>query len=231
MSVDREFLLTGLFFITAAILTLFGQLSAAAAATPAPAIHGTSAAIVAALPGSVILYDQNSNNDAGGLSSQNFEAGLEAFDDQGADDFTVPAGHKWIVKEVDVTGSYGGGPAASENVFFYSDSGALPGTLVAECDALPGKDNGSGSFAIRIPKTCPVKLKHGHYWISVQANQDFGCCGQWYWSESTVVNGDMAAWQQPGDAWGTDCTVYQNMQTCWGAPRDFLFALKGKDKS
>lgn len=229
MSINGDFTIKSMLFAGAMLAPPATALAGAPA--PAPMTHSAGHAIVSALPGSVVLYDQNSNGDAGGLSSQNFEPSLDAYDDQGADDFTVPKGHKWIVKEVDVTGSYSGGPADSENLFFYKDNNALPGTLVAECDGIAGTDDGYGSFAIRIPKTCPVKLKAGHYWLSVQANQDFGCCGQWYWSESSVINGKMAAWQQPGDAWGTGCITYQNMQTCWGGKTDFLFALKGRDRS
>ena len=39
MYLDRNFVLTGLFFITAGVLTLISELSAAAAAMPALAIH------------------------------------------------------------------------------------------------------------------------------------------------------------------------------------------------
>src|ERR1700731_3221642 len=70
-----------------------------------------------------ILYNQNSNDEGIAIVSQNFTSGSSGavFDSQGADDFVVPAGHKWTVGEVDVTGVYsnGKGPASSENVFFF----------------------------------------------------------------------------------------------------------------
>src|ERR1700730_17371084 len=71
----------------------------------------------------VVLYDQYNNAGANATVSQDFEPANNAFDNQGADDFVVPAGQTWTINEVDVQGLYfnGPGPAASFNVFFYQD--------------------------------------------------------------------------------------------------------------
>ena len=82
----------------------------------------------------VILYDQYDNattNPPVDITSQDFEASFDQYDSQAADDFVVPSGQTWTITEVDVMGEYSGGPAASFNVYFYQDSGGLPGTLVA----------------------------------------------------------------------------------------------------
>jgi hypothetical protein len=176
-----------------------------------------------------VLYTQNDNPSGDAISSQNFEASFDAFDAQGADDFTVPTGVKWSVKEVDVSGAYSAsGPAASENVFIYRDSAGLPGALVKSVSGVLGIDDGLGNLKIKIGK---AKLRPGTYWVSVQVNLDFSVGGQWYWATRTVQSGNAAAWQNPGDGFGSGCTTWGVMETClFGGPvgePDFMFTLKG----
>ncbi len=180
-----------------------------------------------------VLYTQNNNDEGVAVNSQMYESKYSAYDDQGADDFTVPANTKWLVKEVDVTGVYykGSQPATSENVYFYADSKGLPGKLVASYSNVVGTDNGSGSFVIPVPKTV---LKGGTsgktYWVSVQANCSItGGCGEWKWELTNVQNGDLSAWQNPGGGFGV-CPSWGTTQSCQGAGPDFMFTLKGKAK-
>ena len=84
---------------------------------------------------SISFYDQTDNGSVGtGSVSQNFETANDAFDNQVADDFVVPAGQTWTIQQVNVTGSYfnGNGPATSVNVFFYSDSTTFLEQLLQE---------------------------------------------------------------------------------------------------
>src|SRR2546428_5158835 len=81
-----------------------------------------------------ILYDQYNNDSGAATSSQNFEPANDAFDDELADDFVVPAAANWAVRSMDVAGQYfyGPGPADRFHVVFYADTGSgLPGTVVA----------------------------------------------------------------------------------------------------
>ena len=55
---------------------------------------------------------------------------------------------------------------------FYDNASGLPGSQVAERTNLSLTDSG-GSFVIPIPSD--VTLGAGTYWVSVQANMDFGC--------------------------------------------------------
>lgn len=208
----------------AAVLALTSGVSLAAA----PSVAGKGA--VKALSGvktDAVLYSQNDNDGGTGVTSQNFEATFDAYDNSGADDFKVPKGSTWIVSSVDVTGVYynGSGPAASEHVTFYANAGGLPGAAVADFPAAAGSDS-SGSFSIPVK----AKLKKGTYWVGVSANLDFQAGGQWGWEIRSVQAGNAAAWQNPGGGFGVGCTTWDALQTCLGFGPDFMFALNGKAK-
>ena len=72
-----------------------------------------------------MLYEQV-DLDAGGWTSQDFEAAFDAYDNQGADDFVVPAGEYWDIQSVTVIGSGAPGPFALANVEIYADAAGMP---------------------------------------------------------------------------------------------------------
>ena len=83
----------------------------------------------------VVLYDQLNNPGTFAVSSQEFPD-LPASTDFAADDFVVPTGETWNITELDAEGAYlGPGPADNFNVFFYSNSGSLPGPQVYSATA------------------------------------------------------------------------------------------------
>jgi len=175
-----------------------------------------------------VLYDQYDNAGTNATSSQNFEAGFDAFDDELADDFVVPSGDSWDVNQVDVAGVYfnGPGPVNSVNVVFYNNSSGLPGSVVATRNGLSVTDS-AGSFVIPIPSA--VTLGPGTYWVSVQANMDFGCCGQWGWTDRTVQSTSAAAWRNPGGGFGVCPSWGTRHSTCGidpGVP-DQVYRLSG----
>src|SRR5262245_51574041 len=68
-----------------------------------------------------VLYDQCSDTTeygANAISSQNFEAAFDAFDDEAADDFVIPSGETWTINQMIILGVYfnGFGPASSVNI-------------------------------------------------------------------------------------------------------------------
>lgn len=220
---------------TVSALALSIPLSGAPAGRKAPLTHvrGKVHRVISAAPGSVTLYDQNGDDAGVAIVSEIFTHSFDSYDSYGADDFTVPAGHKWKIREVEVTGAYGqqSEPAQSENVLFYKDRKGLPGKLVAECDNLSGSDN-LGSFAIKLPKTCKVNLRGGYtYWISVVAIENNLCCTNWGWETRNGQNGDPAAWENPNGSYD-ECPNWGVMTSCigdYGEGPDFMFALKGRD--
>src|SRR6266403_3981549 len=176
----------------------------------------------------VTLYDQLNNPGTISTGSQDFETANNAFDDFTADDFVVPAGQTWNITEVDAQGVYfnGPGPAASFHVFFYANSGSLPGTNVYTAMAQPYVNN-AGVFQVTL--TVPAVLTPGTYWVSVQARQDFSPAGQWGWTDRTVQANSPAAWQNPGGGFGVGCLTWGVRTTCVGdAPApDQMFRLIG----
>ena len=87
---------------------------------------------------------------------------------------------------------------------------------------------GSGSNGTyHVPLHRPVRLEPGTYWLSVRANMSFSV-GQWGWEVVSQATGSVASWKNPGDGFGTGCTTYTDMQTCFGgsAPGpDFMFSV------
>jgi hypothetical protein len=65
-----------------------------------------------------------------------------------------------------------------------------------------------------ITLTEPVTLPEGHYWVSVQARQDITQAGFWLWHNRSVQANSGAAWQNPGNGFGTGCVVWIRRVTC-----------------
>ena len=211
----------------AAVLALaFGG---ASAATIQKSVSGKMAKPSVGGMAGMVLYDQSGNDSGNAIVSQNFESAFDAYDNMAADDFTVPAGMKWKVSQVNVTGQYfnGSGLAVSQHVTIYKDKGGKVSSVVADFPGLMGKDNGTGSYQIKLPST--VALKAGTYWISVQIDMDFLAGGEWGWEGQTVVAGTAPKWQNPGNGFGTGCTKWGDESSCLGtSPGDKMFTLIGK---
>jgi hypothetical protein len=171
-----------------------------------------------------ILYDQLNNAGSQSTNSQSF------FNDQAADDFVVPVGQTWAIREVDVQGVYFNcssqcGPADSFNFNIYQDFGGLPGLIVAG-GGLPYVNN-SGLFQLVVGAQFPIFLNAGRYWVSVQANMS-STNGMWGWTDRTVQANSPAVWQNPGGQFNS-CLTWGVRTTCVGdAPApDQMFRLVG----
>ena len=178
-----------------------------------------------------VLYDQTASPGVEALTSQDFEAANDSYDNQAGDDFVIPAGDvAWTIEEVYVAGAYfnGPGPAPSVNVFFYQDAAGLPGTQVYSATGLVPSDT-AGTFTIAL--ATPAVLPAGTWWVSVQARLDYTPRGQWGWIEYTVQSGAASAWRNPGGGFGTPCTDWgQRVATCAAgsaAAPDLTFRLSG----
>lgn len=193
----------------------------AMAAPASPVVHHSEA--------KRLLYYQNSDASGANINSQNYTSGTYTSDnDQGADDFIVPRG-TWKVTAVDVTGCCAYTTSIRENVYFYKDNNGVPGKAVKNGSFTGIYGNGNPNFEMSLGKG--VKLKAGHYWVSVVANCNYkrGC--GWGWAERSTIVNDAAQWQNPGNGHATGCTAWTTLATCFGSAYagDFMFELKGKD--
>jgi len=232
----RLFSVVAVVAVTVAVAVAVGTAGAKTGKPTASGAAATGTAHVMTSPDALgTLFDNNNNDNGIGISSQNFEASFDAYDDAAADDFIVPQNTKWHIKQVIVTGVYynGSGPAVSENVTFYTNKSKLPNTVKKTYTGLVGTDNGTGSFVIKLPTATTLNgganAAGKHYWVSVQVNMDFGVGGQWGWETSNNTVGYENAWENPGDGFGTGCTTWTKMSTCIpsGQGTSQMFALKG----
>lgn len=182
------------------------------------------------------IYSQRDNDNGIGIVSQKFtDFGGGTYDAQGADDFITNG--KAAIKEVIADGVYfnGSGPADSWNVTVYKDNGGIPGNAVGTCNSTHYTDLGFGTPDIKLKNSCSggtskIKVKAGHYWISVQAVMAFSPHGEWGWNTNNTVRNDPAAWQNPGGGFGTGCNSWGVLTTCIAAGEggDFSYAILGK---
>ncbi|MDP9319413.1 MAG: hypothetical protein M3O94_10170, partial [Actinomycetota bacterium] len=170
---------------------------------------------------------QLDNDNGNGISSQNFEASLDAYDSQGADDFKLTAA--CTVRTVVTAGTYSNsvGPADSFNVTFYKNASGTPGAVIKTQLNRPYTDvSGVGNVTVKLGRNGPSLGAH-RYWVSVQANLDFSTGGYWFWNTNNTVRGAASVWQQPGNGNGTGCTTYTTTTVCIpGVGGDFAFAIK-----
>lgn len=195
--------------------------------------HGViCACVMSALPVSQaaagVLYSQLDNGDGHAITSQLF-TDLPDYSNAGADDFIV-TGAGWHISDVFISGQMSS-PAsfaaagATVDVAFYADASGLPGTLVASLTNVAFTDDGAGSFTANLGSG--VDLAAGTYWVSAVVEMSFGAGGQWYWNNRTVQSGAAAAWQNPGNGFGSGCTSWRVRATCTGSAPDNLFAIQG----
>ena len=185
------------------------------------------------------LYAQDAGSNGIGIISQYFGS-KTSFDSEGADDFQIPGDTLWILREVDVKGAYfdGAGPVDYFNVYFYRNTKGknLPGQIKISCMWLKYAVN-NGVFEIPL-QGCSghdlrdKQLNPHEYWVSVQADMIFGAGGEWLWTTNNVQKFHPSAWQNPGDGFGTGCTMWTTTTKCManGEGPDFAFAIKGVAK-
>ena len=172
-----------------------------------PVLSGVGEPVYTNQPDVVVLYEQMANAGTNSLTSQNFEASFDLYDNQGADDFVVPA-PGWSIDLVENLGVYynGTGPATSVNVWFYTNVAGKPGAVVEQrLNVIPSGGLATGSFVI--PISPAANLAPGTYWVSIQANLDFNVGGQYGWTEQMPSNLE-STWQNPGGGFGTPCATW-----------------------
>jgi hypothetical protein len=97
-----------------------------------PVTHapGTIYRVVSALPGAVTLYDQNDDDNGIAVVSSTDDADFYAYSSYGADDFSVPVGHKWRVTQI-ASGMLTGGGSAGGGLVGWNLKGLISGSHAA----------------------------------------------------------------------------------------------------
>lgn len=178
------------------------------------------------------LYDQTTDDSGIAVVSQNFEAVNDAYDSQMADDFTVPAAHRWQITSITALGQYfnGTGPASSFNVTIYKaqPTKGIPTTVVKTFTGVVPSVDSAGT--VTLPLT-PFNLTQGVFWVSVQANLDSNVGGEWGWeNQATTRTGWTPDFRNPGNGFGTGCITWGRELTCVGAGgAGLMFTIYGTD--
>jgi hypothetical protein len=66
--------------------------------------------------------------------------------------------------------------------------------------------------------------------MSFVVNMNFGTARQWFWTENKIIHGNQAAWENPGNGFGTNCITWDTVGDCLGFPGDMAFDLTGRSK-
>ena len=192
--------------------------------------------------GSTDLYDQSAGSDSFAIVSENFTSGEfgTTYNDHGADDFLLPGTTKHKITYVLANGvdyvHYGYAEPTSFDVVFYKKIKVKNGVDVSKViKSCPGSgfidlDGGHGAVAIAV-SGCGAKVKGGKWHaVSVTANMDFDLAFEWFWHTNLTQNNKPALWENPGNGFGTGCTVWTEMQNCLpntGVGPDLAFAIYG----
>lgn len=170
--------------------------------------------------GSAIPNYTNIPDGLNGNPSQDFAAANDAFDSKSADDFEISA--EGTICQIAVTGSVTGAgfdadPNSAIIIEIWEDDAGLPGTMIYT-ETLPaaGLDPGlTGDFAV-FPTGGPVLVPGTKYYLSVIVRLEFALGGQWFWDSSSDGSGNVWAFENAGDGFGTGCTTWNLGTTCLG---------------
>src|SRR6266704_2654927 len=192
-------------------MSLAGRISSMSETAEAQPSNSPHAAATA-----VVVWDQYNNAGTAVTLSATF-TDSPAMNSDLTDDFIVPAGYAWIMRWIDVDGSYfnGPGPANAFSVFFYSDNGGFLRSQIYATLAW-WEQNGS-TFRVHLcdnPPSCQPYLYPGRYWVEIQANMTAKCCGEWGWTDRTVTRLNPAVWRNPSGFFGACTSWSRRGATC-----------------
>lgn len=216
--------------------TLAGGIAAAIfAVSGASAANLQNGAVNAAQPiltapnGTTVLFDQTANPSTNGTPVQNFSSSYDAYDNEAADDFVVPASG-WTISTINMatslTTAFTG--AASTAVNFYPDVAGAPGTTAA-CSS-PVSPSVVTAASTVVTLSTPCSLAAGTYWVAVSVDFNFAAQGQIYWSNQVTGTGNPNLWRNPGDGFASGCTDWGTLAACGvggGVDTGYTFQLLG----
>jgi len=224
----------------AALVLLLAVSTTGWAETPAKgtAYTGGGPSFSAPTGGDIVLWDQTGQYGYWAFPDQDFEAAFDTYDAEGADDFLVTFPNGWDINQINILGFYspGPGPAQATSVAVYPDAGGTPAAApICDYPLLGTFTDYGGAFLIPLPTPCSVGP--GTYWVSHSARQDVVPFGQHFWVTSTSGNLNDAVWRNPGNGFGTGCTDWDSILTCFPdedpplVASDWIFQIVGQERA
>lgn len=148
---------------------------------------------------------------------------------QSADDFIVPEGSSWKVREIVAYGAANNGPEFTDaTVVIYADNNGVPGQEVYNSGSItPLSEPLNTNLQLELPEE--VELSSGSYWLSVYTNLAFGDnAQQWFWFTQANVIGNEANFKDEFDLFGTGAINWTAQSVAFGtAPEDLVFQIFG----
>ncbi len=213
-----------------AVIVQIGALGSAVgpAHTEINGIAATSSQPTPSQPG--VLHDQIDQLPSSAVWSVDFP-GDNPFDAQAADDFTVPPGSSWTVRQVEWAAEWIPFPPSepTANVTIYEDAGGVPSDPLFTETNLPIVPINDSDQSWRAPLPGGWPLGEGTYWCSVQANVPVG--SEMLIKESRVARGAPSVWRNPGGGFDTHCSDWTPSIECVGQERSLAFRINGDAES
>lgn len=158
------------------------------------------------------------------VDAQNFESTYNAYDCWVADDFTVPAGEEWKIREIEVDGNNSDkSPFNTWSVKVFADDNGKPGSEVYNNIAMVSVV-GIEKFYIQFEDV--LTLSEGKYWLAVQANRTLDKSGQWHWkTEGSEVAGSEFMWMNEADGWGTGAIDWTSASDLGFTNKNLAFSI------
>jgi len=180
----------------------------------AGAVAAAALIVPAGAGASQVLLNQIDETSPQSFPSQDFETEFNQFDATLADDFSVPPGFTWTIESVLARGkNQGSGVGTTARVTIYEDGVDQPGNVLF---TRTGTVTGFPRMQIAIPQ--PPTVASGTYWISVESLMPAGSFenpNQWFWAVNDGGPfGAEAVFKNPGDGFGTGCTVFTPRIDC-----------------
>jgi len=172
-----------------------------------------------------VLHDQLRHRVSTAIYSLNFP-GLNPFDAQAADDFTVPLGKSWPIGGFRFGAVYSPQPPSNPtaDVTVFADDAGTPGIALFS-------ETGVAMNGTNIPETWDAlfnearELYEGRYWASIQGNVPIGI--EMRVNESNEFAGAPYHWRNPGGALSAACTDWKPGTLCLGKQPSLAFSILG----
>lgn len=149
---------------------------------------------------------------------------------QSADDFIIPEGTQWSIRNILAFGVANGSPALTDaTVVIYTNNNGVPGDEIYNSGTIiPISESNDTNLNLDLPEE--ITLNSGSYWLSVYTNLAFnpGVNQQWFWSTQSGGIGNENRFRDLLNLFGTGAVDWTPASLVFGgAPADQVFQIFG----